>query len=66
VRDTAWGSPKRISGAFRTAVFNENMGMGFGLAIVKMVVERHGGAISVSSPAGSGAEFTITLQSVGE
>jgi signal transduction histidine kinase len=36
-------------------------GIGFGLAITKMIVERHGGAIGVESEPGKGATFTIKL-----
>lgn len=36
-------------------------GAGLGLAIVRHLVEAHGGAIRVQSAPGEGAEFTITL-----
>lgn len=38
-------------------------GTGLGLPIVKEVVERMGGAVSVESQLGRGSKFTITLQS---
>ncbi|MEZ4594447.1 MAG: ATP-binding protein [Chloroflexota bacterium] len=41
-------------------------GSGLGLAIVKQIVELHQGRVSVLSPSGSGAVFTISLPVVGE
>jgi len=40
---------------------NNVEGTGLGLAIVKSVVERHGGAIHLTSVEGEGATFTFTL-----
>ena len=39
----------------------KSKGIGLGLAIVNMVVERHDGKISVDSEPGKGTTFTITL-----
>ncbi len=36
-------------------------GTGLGLAVCKSIIEQHGGRITLSSPAGQGAKFTITL-----
>ena len=36
-------------------------GVGLGLAIVRQVVERHGGQVGVTSPTGSGNQFFFTL-----
>jgi signal transduction histidine kinase len=36
-------------------------GVGLGLAIVRQVVERHGGQVGVTSPTGAGNQFFFTL-----
>jgi signal transduction histidine kinase len=36
-------------------------GLGLGLSVVKAVVEAHGGTAAVTSTAGEGSEFTVTL-----
>lgn len=40
---------------------SEDSSTGLGLAMVKWIVESHGGAVSVSSKLGSGSTFTFTL-----
>ena len=44
----------------------EKEGTGLGLSLVKQVIERHGGIVSVSSKEGSGSEFQFTLPLAGE
>jgi signal transduction histidine kinase len=40
----------------------EHSGLGLGLAIVRHIIELHGGSVSASSPGeGQGATFSITL-----
>jgi signal transduction histidine kinase len=43
-----------------------HQGSGLGLAIARALVELHGGSIGVKSPAGSGAQFWVSLPLVGE
>lgn len=46
---------------YRGAQQRGRTGSGMGLAIVKAILEIHGGSVDVSSAAGGGAEFTIWL-----
>lgn len=68
IADTGTGIPERelprlfqrfqrIEGARRRSY----EGSGIGLALVRELVEMHGGAIAVKSTAGAGADFTVSL-----
>jgi signal transduction histidine kinase len=66
VIDTGPGIPKEVEGRlFETFVTaGKQGGTGLGLAVVKKIVEEHGGTISVSSTS-QGATFTIRLPQAG-
>lgn len=68
VEDTGIGiSPERLSEIFhwytqvKQEEEEESEGLGIGLAIVKELVELHGGEISVQSEPGKGSRFIVTL-----
>jgi signal transduction histidine kinase len=68
VRDTGTGiAPEHLPHVFDRfykvdpARAGETAGSGLGLSIVKAIIERHGGTISVGSTLGRGTEFTIRL-----
>ena len=71
VSDTGIGIPEsdipRIFDEFFRAgnVARTTKGTGLGLALVKDIVERHGGRIEVKSSPGKGASFTVRLPSEG-
>ncbi len=60
--DTGPGiAPKDMEQIFDPLYTTRTHGVGFGLSIAKMIVERHGGQISVQSEVGEGATFVIRL-----
>jgi two-component system sensor histidine kinase HydH len=62
ISDTGRGiAPADIAKIFEPYYSTKETGTGLGLAIVKKAIDDHGGSISVSSKAGSGTTFTITL-----
>jgi signal transduction histidine kinase len=62
VIDTGPGiDPERLERIFDAFVTTKPQGMGLGLAICRMIIERHGGQLSASSGGNGGALFQITL-----
>jgi len=62
VEDTGRGvSPQDAETIFDAFVTTKPSGMGLGLAISKMIVERHEGTLSISSAIPHGAIFRVTL-----
>lgn len=62
VMDTGAGiDPKSLDKIFDPFVTTKHQGIGLGLAICRMIVERHGGQMLASSGQGGGAEFDIIL-----
>jgi len=67
VADTGVGiPPERIETIFEKLEKDpdDNGGMGLGLAIVREMVEAHGGTVSVISEVGKGSTFTFTIGTV--
>jgi two-component system sensor histidine kinase ChvG len=71
VRDTGVGiSPANLDKVFDRFFTTEpkhrrqEHGSGLGLAVVKSIIERHGGRIAAASVRGEGTTFTITLPAV--
>jgi signal transduction histidine kinase len=66
VEDTGVGIPPEVRAHifepfFTTKGEGEGKGLGLGLAVVYGIVERHNGAIDVSSVPGQGTRFTLTV-----
>jgi signal transduction histidine kinase len=62
VEDSGVGiEPKNMATIFDAFVTTKPKGMGLGLTISQLIVERHGGELSASSEMGRGARFQISL-----
>ncbi len=62
VEDTGQGiDPKKLEGIFDAFVTTKAQGIGLGLAICRMIIERHGGQLTASSDGVSGAQFQFVL-----
>jgi signal transduction histidine kinase len=53
--------PERLANLFTAFVTTKERGMGWGLGICQMIVDRHNGKLSVSSEIGKGTRFDVTL-----
>ena len=60
IADTGIGVPSEKLGSIFDPFFNtKSQGMGLGLSIARMIVEKHGGSIGVKSSGGNGTVFII-------
>jgi signal transduction histidine kinase len=67
ISDTGKGIDKKdLDKIFQPLFTSKAKGMGMGLAIVRSIVESHGGEIYVRSDAGAGATFEFTVPVAGE
>ena len=62
VQDTGVGIPEEMKEKlFSPLITGKAKGTGLGLAVVKRVVDAHGGKITFESEKGKGTTFTVTL-----
>jgi PAS domain S-box-containing protein len=62
VQDTGVGVPEGLKGKLFTPLFTtKSKGQGFGLAVVKRLVESLGGMVAFESEKGKGTKFTVRL-----
>lgn len=62
VEDTGCGIPKSIGSKMFTPMFTtKSKGQGFGLAVVKRVIEALGGTVTYESEVGKGSKFILRL-----
>jgi signal transduction histidine kinase len=60
IADTGAGIPERMP-VFKLAVTNKPQGSGFGLLIVRRIVEQHNGSVSYTTEYGKGTTFHIKI-----
>jgi len=62
IEDTGVGiEPERLPSLFTASITTKERGMGLGLSLCQMIVDRHNGQLSVSSDVGKGTRFEVTL-----
>ena len=62
VKDTGHGIPEEIQDKIFSPLFTtKSKGQGFGLAVVKRLVEALGGIVTFESQAGAGTKFTVSI-----
>jgi signal transduction histidine kinase len=62
IEDSGVGiEPARLPSLFTAFITTKERGMGLGLSLCQMIVDRHNGQLSVSSDVGKGTRFEITL-----
>jgi signal transduction histidine kinase len=62
VEDSGPGiDPKKLDSVFDAFVSTKSQGMGLGLAICRMIIDRHDGKLSASSDGKNGALFEFVL-----
>jgi signal transduction histidine kinase len=62
IRDSGPGiEPQRLPGLFSAGISTKATGMGLGLSLCQMIVDRHSGRIAVASELGKGTSFEVAL-----
>lgn len=62
IEDSGSGiAPERLASLFTAFITTKARGMGLGLSLCQMIVNRHNGELSVSSDLGRGTRFEVTL-----
>jgi signal transduction histidine kinase len=62
IEDSGEGiAPDRLPSLFTAFITTKARGMGLGLSLCQMIVDRHNGELSVSSAVGKGTRFEVSL-----